>query len=104
MWGVSRTATHVHRNRSSKLLRGAFCATFRADPESAHECGERGGPKLRAHEIRDSNPQSSNPQRAHPFFLLHPERRLVSVNISAKRARRAAGSKLERCMRAAVRH
>eukprot|EP00969_Alexandrium_andersonii_P319241 14102740-Alexandrium_andersonii.AAC.1 len=41
----------------------------RADPESAHESGPRGGPRWRKRAVASSIPQSSNPQSAQSLAL-----------------------------------
>eukprot|EP00969_Alexandrium_andersonii_P266381 11773798-Alexandrium_andersonii.AAC.1 len=53
-------ASNWHPN----LPRGALCAAFRADSESAHKSGPRGGPMTRNRQLARSNPQSANPQSA----------------------------------------
>eukprot|EP00969_Alexandrium_andersonii_P097405 4299015-Alexandrium_andersonii.AAC.1 len=50
--GPRNGLTSGHR----KLPRGAFCAAFRAESESARESGPRGGPRSRN---AGSNPQSA---------------------------------------------
>eukprot|EP00969_Alexandrium_andersonii_P251041 11095374-Alexandrium_andersonii.AAC.1 len=52
-----------------ELPRGAFCAVVRADSESAHKSGPRGGPRSRNRQLAGPNPQSANPQSAQPFAL-----------------------------------
>eukprot|EP00969_Alexandrium_andersonii_P145583 6439613-Alexandrium_andersonii.AAC.1 len=46
----------VASNWFSKLPRGAFRAVVRADSETAHESGPRGGPRSRNRKLAGANP------------------------------------------------
>eukprot|EP00969_Alexandrium_andersonii_P224394 9910340-Alexandrium_andersonii.AAC.1 len=57
------------QNWRPKLPRGAFCAVFRADSDSADEICDRRGSRSQHREATSSNPQSSKPQSAQAFAL-----------------------------------
>eukprot|EP00969_Alexandrium_andersonii_P302405 13368189-Alexandrium_andersonii.AAC.1 len=59
-----------------KLPRGAVCAVFRTDSESASERGPGGGPRPRRRKLAGCNPQSANPQSAQSLPLGPAEARL----------------------------